>query len=240
MEQVNKPKKSSIEDLKLEVISKQKSLKEIDLKLESISIDDAEGNIILLKKSRQLNKDINELTIKINNHQNGSAPTCFNESLLSNFQPIPQIDIKISSVYEFDFTYKAKINLKEIPPTNKSEDVFNLLLLLWSEKIDFIEESLILFLNIENRITAYYWLSKGSQRSTIVDNLIILQATMIANATGFILSHNHPGGNTYPSKADIQLTEQLKEASTLIGIRFIDHIILTKHEYYSFLDSGLL
>ena len=60
------------------------------------------------------------------------------------------------------------------------------------------------------------------------------------NASGIILSHNHPGGHAEPSAQDLITTQQLAEASTLLGVALLDHIIITKNSYFSFLEHGLL
>lgn len=53
-------------------------------------------------------------------------------------------------------------------------------------------------------------------------------------ASGIVLVHNHPSGRAKPSNADIQLTEQLYLAMTMIGVAFDDHLIIAKDNYYSF------
>ena len=59
-------------------------------------------------------------------------------------------------------------------------------------------------------------------------------------ATGIILIHNHPSGNLKPSKPDLKITEQLKLACELLEITLLDHLIITKSDYYSFSDEGIL
>ncbi len=59
-------------------------------------------------------------------------------------------------------------------------------------------------------------------------------------AAGIIIAHNHPSGTLEASRADIQITQRLKEVSKLVGIELLDHVILSKQGYYSFSDEGLL
>jgi DNA repair protein RadC len=59
-------------------------------------------------------------------------------------------------------------------------------------------------------------------------------------ASSIIIAHNHPSGNNKPSEADKQLTQSAKEGGKLMGIQLLDHIILTKHEHFSFADEGYL
>ena len=50
--------------------------------------------------------------------------------------------------------------------------------------------------------------------------------------------HNHPGGNPIPSKQDFDITNNLIEASKILGVKFLDHIIITKNNYYSFVENN--
>lgn len=59
-------------------------------------------------------------------------------------------------------------------------------------------------------------------------------------ASGIICCHNHPCGQCYPSNADIDSTKVLQKAAKILGIVFMDHIIITKEDYFSFLEHGML
>ncbi|MCP4231179.1 MAG: hypothetical protein GY771_13655, partial [bacterium] len=52
--------------------------------------------------------------------------------------------------------------------------------------------------------------------------------------------HNHPSGDTTPSKADLELTAELKKAANAVDIVVHDHIIIGKNSHYSFKDTGLM
>ena len=56
------------------------------------------------------------------------------------------------------------------------------------------------------------------------------------NATYIIVMHNHPSGDTHPSKEDVIMTERLVQTGELIGIKVVDHIIISCESYYSFYD----
>ena len=58
------------------------------------------------------------------------------------------------------------------------------------------------------------------------------------SASGFICVHNHPSGNILPSKQDLDITNNLIEVGKILGIKLIDHIIVGKNNYYSFLENG--
>ena len=72
------------------------------------------------------------------------------------------------------------------------------------------------------------------------DIRIVLQTALVSHASGIILSHNHPSGSTVASTQDNNLTSQLKKGCEAIGIRLLDHIILTEDTYLSYTDEGML
>ena len=67
-----------------------------------------------------------------------------------------------------------------------------------------------------------------------------MKGALLCNATGIIVSHNHPSGNEKPSKEDNLITEQIKKAAESLNIRLIDHIIITSNTYYSYMDNDML
>lgn len=73
-----------------------------------------------------------------------------------------------------------------------------------------------------------------------MDTRIVMQQAVLNKATQIILCHNHPSGSVTPSHADIQLTKRLQKATELMDILLVDHIIIHKEEYYSFVEEGRL
>jgi DNA repair protein RadC len=66
-------------------------------------------------------------------------------------------------------------------------------------------------------------------------------ADVIADrAAAVIFAHNHPSGELQPSEADLRMHEQLTEAGKILGLRVLDHVIVTRKGYYSFQESGLI
>ncbi|NLD45756.1 MAG: JAB domain-containing protein [Clostridiaceae bacterium] len=147
---------------------------------------------------------------------------------------------KIPCIYELDYNYKSRIKLNDIPSAESSKDIYNLLIQIWSNKIESIEESIVLYLNRCNRVISFLRLSSGGQKSSIVEPSIIFKTGLLVNATRVILSHNHPGGDIIPSIADNELTEQLFKAGNLIGLELFDHLIITRNDFFSYRDKGLL
>ena len=67
-----------------------------------------------------------------------------------------------------------------------------------------------------------------------------MQAALLTNSVALILAHNHPSGNLKPSRQDMEITKQVRDAAQLMRIKILDHIILSDTEYYSFADEGML
>jgi DNA repair protein RadC len=95
----------------------------------------------------------------------------------------------------------------------------------------------VLFLNNANKVNGYKIMSKGGIAGTVVDARLILKEALDHNATGIILSHNHPSGNLKPSSQDIELTHKIKVAASYFDIKVLDHIIVSDEGYYSFADA---
>jgi DNA repair protein RadC len=98
----------------------------------------------------------------------------------------------------------------------------------------------LMFLDAQNRLIAYETLFEGSLMQTSVYPREVVKRALALNAAAVILSHNHPGGNAAPSRADEQLTISLKDALNLVDIKVLDHIIVARQETFSFSERGLI
>lgn len=88
---------------------------------------------------------------------------------------------------------------------------------------------------IENRTVTVGLLNKSQVHPREVFADVITD-----RAAGVILAHNHPSGELKPSDSDLKIHEQLTEAGKILGIKILDHIIISKKGYYSFQDQGLI
>lgn len=98
----------------------------------------------------------------------------------------------------------------------------------------------VLFLNHANHYLRHEVISSGGLTGTVADIRLILKQALLINASQIVLAHNHPSGNLKASTADRQLTQKLKEASDLMDIRLLDHLIISGNGYLSFTDEGLM
>ena len=122
-----------------------------------------------------------------------------------------------------------------------SRSSFQLLLKSWDEgRIEMQEEVKVLLLNTSNKVLGIYSLAQGGISGCHVDIRLILAVALKSVASGLILVHNHPSGSIRPSDIDKRITEKLKLACQLVDIKLLDHLIITKNDYFSFADEEIL
>ena len=98
----------------------------------------------------------------------------------------------------------------------------------------------VILLDVKNKVIDNMELSKGSLTKTVVDPTEIIREATKRCASSIILVHNHPSGEVEPSNEDIMITNRVTEACKLVGIKVLDHIIIGKNEFSSFLEEGLM
>ncbi len=101
-----------------------------------------------------------------------------------------------------------------------------------------VEEFWVLLMNQHYRLIKKIKISHGGITETAVDIRIIFKEAVLANATILAVCHNHPSGNLTPSRADEELTKSIQKACELMRIHFMDHVIVTDGQYYSFHELG--
>lgn len=102
------------------------------------------------------------------------------------------------------------------------------------------ERFILVTLNGSHEIIQIHVISVGTINNTIIHPREIFSEAIKENASAMILCHNHPSGNCAPSDDDIKTTRNLLEASKIIGIPILDHIIIDVKSYFSFLEHNLL
>lgn len=100
------------------------------------------------------------------------------------------------------------------------------------------EEFWIITLDRANKYINEYKISEGGVSATVVDPKKIFKRALEDQASGIILCHNHPSGNTQPSPQDLSLTDKIKDGGKLMDILVLDHLIIGDKKYYSFADNG--
>lgn len=139
------------------------------------------------------------------------------------------------------------LSLKYTPGTYKkmkvshSKDLFNVFVDIYNEDtIEYREECLVVYMNGANNTIGFSKHTTGSTCSSVIDPKIILTEALLCGANSIALSHNHPSCQLDPSIEDENITKKVKQACEVIGIRFLDHLIIAgdKSGYYSFCDEG--
>lgn len=102
------------------------------------------------------------------------------------------------------------------------------------------EEMWALYLSNSNTILDKIKISQGGVHATIFDHKIIVKRAVELLATGIILVHNHPSGNTTPSENDILNTRKAIMAASLFDITILDHLIITANDSFSLRQHNML
>ena len=203
------------------------------------SLSDAELIAILFRTGNASESAV-ELAKRLLSSSNNSLNELSEKTLLelSEAKGIGQAKaMALLTAFEIGRRIRAE-KVEEKPVIKSSLDVVNLM----QNKIAYLdhEELWVIYLNQSSRILGVAQINKGGIASTEVDVRIVLQQAVVKKSTQIILCHNHPSGSIRPSKADIQLTEKTRKAANLLDVMLVDHIIIHRERYFSFVEEGML
>lgn len=203
------------------------------------SLSDAELIAILFRTGNASESAV-ELAKRLLSSSNNSLNTLSEKTLreLSEIKGIGQAKaMALLTAFEIGKRIRAE-KVEERPVIQNSMDVVNLM----QNKIAYLdhEELWVIYLNNSNKFLDVVQINKGGISSTEVDVRIVLEKAVVMKSTQIILCHNHPSGSVRPSKADIQLTEKTRKAASILDVTLVDHIIIHKGKYYSFVEEGLI
>ena len=102
------------------------------------------------------------------------------------------------------------------------------------------EHFLVVTLNGGHEIIQIHVVSLGIVNRTLIHPREVFSTAIKENAAAIIVCHNHPSGNCYPSEEDVLVTKNLLEVSVVMGIELLDHVIVSRESYYSFVENNLL
>ena len=236
---MNEPQNYENRKLTIKEWSVQDRPREKYAKNGAVALSDAELIAILLRTGNSAESAV-DLAKKLLAVSGNSLNTLSDMSLreLSQIKGIGQAKaIALLTAFELGKRIRAE-KVEESLQILHSRDVVNLM----QDKIAHLdhEEFWAIYLSQANRILNTCQISRGGISSTGVDTRIIMQEAVLNKATQIILCHNHPSGSVRPSRADIQLTEKLHHAAELMDLILVDHIIIHKERYYSFVEEGRL
>lgn len=157
----------------------------------------------------------------------------------------------MSTRYKFS-TYEVRVQRLNECPGSLKVDAPGEALAYWREKItkapwhDPEKEMLVaILLNTRYVAVGHAMVSIGSMNESIAHPREIYRPAVATGAYGLILMHNHPSGDPSPSEADTRLTRRLAEASNILQIGLLDHVIVGiptdfRPGYFSFKEAGIL
>lgn len=134
--------------------------------------------------------------------------------------------VTLKMVREKEYNYNSlKIisTLDIVKLVNQYEDIAN----------NTEENIYVVCLNTKNQILNFTEIAKGGLNFCNLDMKAIFKSVLLCNASKFILIHNHPSGDSTPSREDYKTTEKIKGASKLLDIQFLDHIVIAENSYSS-------
>ena len=103
-----------------------------------------------------------------------------------------------------------------------------------------IEKFYVIYLSSSNEVIAFEESSSGTLDRSSIYPREIYKRVIMENAKSIIIAHNHPSGNTCPSKCDMDITNEIAKGLKNFGALLLEHIIITRDSYFSFLEEGLI
>ena len=142
-----------------------------------------------------------------------------------------------SIIYKDELKNKKLVDKETLKISNK-----DVLLKYLRNKVGYeeIEKFYVLYLSSSNEVIEFEENSVGTLDRSSVYPREIYKKIINLNAKSIILAHNHPSDNITPSKCDIELTNEIAKGLKNFGALLIEHIIITKNSYFSFLEEGLI
>ena len=95
------------------------------------------------------------------------------------------------------------------------------------------EHVIVLYLDVRNAVCGYSMMAIGATDSCVVPGREMFQRALIVGAMGIAIAHNHPSGITEPSPQDWAVTARIREGAKLLGLRVLDHVIVSDSEFTS-------
>ncbi|MCM3517752.1 DNA repair protein RadC [Staphylococcus xylosus] len=197
--------------------------------------------------------DVELLAILINTGRKGFSSLDIANELLKSVESLKQL--KALSINDLNKAkgiglYKALIlkaafelgermhsgSLEEKIQITSPQDVANFMM----GKMEHLtqEKFIVLFLNSKNVIIKQKTIFIGTLNSSVIHPREIFSEAIKCASNAIVVLHNHPSGDTTPSKEDIRATNRLRKCGEILGIDLLDHIIIGDHTYMSMVEDG--
>jgi DNA repair protein RadC len=128
----------------------------------------------------------------------------------------------------------ARIKGLKISSPNKAAEA---LVSLTTKKVEYF---VVLTLDGSHSVIRKHVITKGLVNRTLVHPREVFHAAVKDLAVAIIIAHNHPSGSLEPSTQDEEITRKMIQAGEVMGIPVLDHMIISRKGYYSFLEHNRL
>jgi len=148
--------------------------------------------------------------------------------------------LNLSACYEVQVHYKRPLynKTKKIESSETAETILREF--MDKKRIDHKEFFFVMLLTNANQVLGISEIAVGSSNAVNVNIKEIFQLVLLTNASGIIVAHNHPSGKLEASQADISITKKLKEASKILDVTLLDHLIITSEGFVSLFEQNKL
>ena len=127
---------------------------------------------------------------------------------------------------------KESSKIYEVDKISSPSDVRDYIEQVFKLSIQAEEVMVMLVLDTKNNVIGAFEVSRGSLNSSIVHPREVFKRALLLNGASIIIAHNHPSGDTAPSKEDVEVTNRLVEGGDILGINVLDHIIVGDNGRY--------
>lgn len=103
---------------------------------------------------------------------------------------------------------------------------------------ELVETFHAVMLDNKHRVLRTVEISRGTLTASLVHPREVYRPVILEAAAAVMFVHNHPSGDPTPSREDIDITRRLREVGDLVGVRVLDHVIIGRGRYVSFVDDG--
>jgi len=219
--------------MRIKDISKENRPRERFQKLGASALSDAELLAIILQKGTKEENVIDMSNRLISKYGlNKLSDLSLNEiQEIKGIGPAKAMQILAIS----EITKRCNLSKKAIKKITNASDVFD----LFHEKLkdEKQEHFYVLMLNNMNHVVEEKLISKGILDKTLIHPRELFRYAIKNSVSKIILVHNHPDGDSTPSKNDLEITEELAKAGNIIGIKILDHVIIGKGEKWSWKEG---
>lgn len=136
---------------------------------------------------------------------------------------------KLLLIKEQEFEYNEKIS--------STLDLVNFIRNVLQINNEAQEVAYLLSLNTRNQLVSFTELARGGLNLCNISQNEIFKNVLLSNSNKFILIHNHPSGDPTPSKNDIEVTKEILKGCKILGIEFLDHLVIGDNEYQSIMKD---